>query len=194
MRDEVADLVAVLREIGEPAFLLGHSHGAVCALNAAAEYPTGVRKLILYEHPGPHLITSENVQRLESLARRQDWNSLVETFMLSVLKMPPDEVKEIRATPFWDVWTTDATASLNDVRALVNHRFNADRYRSLSMPVMLLIGTESPRDLYATDALAAVLPNSRIVELEGQAHEGMTMAPEQFVEAISKFLLTESAS
>ncbi len=30
------------------------------------------------------------------------------------------------------------------------------------------IGSESPRDLYATDALAATLPDVRIQELPGQ--------------------------
>jgi pimeloyl-ACP methyl ester carboxylesterase len=78
---------------------------------------------------------------------------------------------------------------VNDVRALSRYRFEADRYRSLNRPVQLLIGTESPRDIYVTDALAAVLPDVRIVELDHQAHESMTTAPQQFVEAISRFLL-----
>jgi hypothetical protein len=56
--------------------------------------------------------------------------------------------------------------------------------------VLLQIGTESPRDLYVTDALAAVLPNVRIQELPGQAHEGMTTAPQMYAEAVSRFLLS----
>ena len=187
--DEAADVAAVLRQVGEPAFLLGHSYGAQCALGAAALHPAGVRKLVLYEPPFPHLVTSERLARLEAIAEREDWDDLVQTFMLDWLQVPPDEVSEIRATPFWALWTADAKASLNDMRALTNHRFDAARYRSLGMPVLLLIGTESPRDLYVTDALAAVLPNARIVALEGQAHEGMTTAPAQFVDAISDFLL-----
>ena len=58
------------------------------------------------------------------------------------------------------------------------------------MPVVLQIGTESPRDLYVTDALAAVLPDVRIQELPGQAHEGMTTAPEMYAEAVSRVLLS----
>jgi hypothetical protein len=57
------------------------------------------------------------------------------------------------------------------------------------MPVLLQIGSESPRDLYATDALAAVLPNARIEALAGQAHEGMTTAPALYADAITRFLL-----
>jgi pimeloyl-ACP methyl ester carboxylesterase len=187
--DEVADVAAVVREVGAPAFLLGHSYGAVCALGAAALHPAGVSKLVLYEPPYPSLASPENMARLEAFAARQDWDGLVETFMRDVLQMSSDEVNEIRASEFWAFWTADANATLNDLRALTNHRFDAARYRSLNMPVLLLIGTGSTRDLYLTDALAAVLPDVRIRELEGQAHEGMTTAPALFVDAISSFLL-----
>jgi pimeloyl-ACP methyl ester carboxylesterase len=106
-----------------------------------------------------------------------------------VLQVPSADVKGIKATPFWRVWTADAEASLNDLRALSHYRFDADRYRSLNRPVQLLIGSESPGEIYLTDALAAVLPDVRIVALDGQAHEGMTIAPKRFVEAIARFLL-----
>ena len=55
--------------------------------------------------------------------------------------------------------------------------------------MLLQIGTESPRDLYVTDALAAVLPDVRIEELPGQAHEGMTTVPQMYAAAVSRFLL-----
>jgi hypothetical protein len=50
------------------------------------------------------------------------------------------------------------------------------------------VGSESPRDLYVTDALAAVLPRAEIETLAGQAHEGMTTAPELYAEATMRFL------
>jgi pimeloyl-ACP methyl ester carboxylesterase len=187
--DEVADIVAVLDSLDRPAFLLGHSYGAVCALGAAALRPAAVRKLILYEHPFPNLLSAEIARRLEDLGEREDWDGVVQTFMRDVLQVPADEVEEIRNSPFWDVWTADARATLNDLRALVNHKIEFERFRSLGIPVMLLIGSRSPRDLYITDALDAVLPEATIVSLEGQAHEGMTTAPAQFSEAVQQFLL-----
>jgi pimeloyl-ACP methyl ester carboxylesterase len=182
-------VAAVLQHIGEPAFLLGHSYGAVCALEAALVAPDRVRKLVLYEHPGPNADTASHLAQLERLAEREDWDAMVQTFMRDVLQVPPSEVEEIRATPFWEVWLADARATLNDLRALTRHTIDVARFRSLRMPVLLLIGTESPRDLYATDALAAVLPDTRIHALDGQAHEGMTTAPEQFTDAVKDFLL-----
>jgi len=191
LRDEAADVAAIVRQAVEPVFLLGHSYGALCALGAAVLDPAGVRKLVLYEPPFPHALAPDLVARLETLAAREDWDGLVGSFLVDGLRVPPDEVNALRATPGWAPWTADAKATVHDLRALVAHRFDASRYRSLGMPVLLLIGTESPRDLYVTDALAAVLPDARIVELEGQAHEGMTTAPAQFVDAVSEFLLAQ---
>jgi pimeloyl-ACP methyl ester carboxylesterase len=187
--NEAADIAAVLQHIGEPVFLLGHSYGALCALEAAALAPTTVRKLVLYESPDPGSLPPDALTHLQAFAARQDWNGLVEAFMRDVLQVSPDEIEVIRASPFWDVWTADAEASLHDLQAGAGYRFDADRFRSLEMPVQLLIGTESPREIYVTDALAAALPDVRIHELDGQAHEGMTTAPAQFTEAVVRFCL-----
>ncbi len=72
---------------------------------------------------------------------------------------------------------------------MTGYSFDPEAFRSLAMPVLLQVGTESPRDLYVTDALAAVLPDVRIEALEGQAHEAMTMAPEMYANAVIGFLL-----
>jgi hypothetical protein len=100
-----------------------------------------------------------------------------------------EEIDEIKSTPFWDVWIVDAPATLNDLRALRQLRFDAEDYRSLNVPVGLMIGSESPREIYVTDKVAATLPDSKVLTLTGTAHEGMTMVPEQFVESISGFFL-----
>jgi pimeloyl-ACP methyl ester carboxylesterase len=188
LEDETDDTVAVLRAVGEPTFILGHSYGAVCALRAAVQAPETISKLVLYEHPKQGLFTREMVEPVEAYAARRDWDGLVESLM-HTLEVPQEEIDEIKTTPFWSTWTADAPATLNDLRAIQHLRFNAQDYRSLTMPVQLIIGSESPRENYVTDPLAAVLPNARITTLEGTAHEGMTMVPEAFVEAVSEFLL-----
>lgn len=189
--DEAADVAAMLRSIGEPVALLGHSYGAACALEAAVLAPALTGKLVLYERPRAGLMKQVQVAALEQLGRQGDWDGMVQAFMRDVLLIPPREIEEIQVTPFWDVWVADAPQTLQDLRALVAHPFDPGGYRTLAMPVQLVIGSESPRELYATDALAAVLPDVRIHALQGQAHEGMTTDPRQFVEAISQFLLAD---
>jgi pimeloyl-ACP methyl ester carboxylesterase len=52
MEREFEDVAAVVDDIGEPCHLLGHSFGAICALEAACRTPN-LRKLVLYEPPIP---------------------------------------------------------------------------------------------------------------------------------------------
>jgi pimeloyl-ACP methyl ester carboxylesterase len=190
LEDESDDVVAVIQSIGAPVFLLGHSYGAQTALAAAAQVPGRVRKLVLYEPAWPRVVGKEALARLEALAQAGDWDGLAVTFFRDQLSVPVEELNELRATELWPPIIADAQASLGDLRALSRYDFNAERFRELRVPVLLQIGTESPRDLYVTDALAAVLPDVRIQELPGQAHEGMTTAPRMYAEAVSRFLLS----
>src|SRR5262245_59700600 len=54
LEDEAQDLIDLMRAIGSPVCLIGHSYGAHCALLAAAHSPESVRKLVLYEPAWPH--------------------------------------------------------------------------------------------------------------------------------------------
>jgi pimeloyl-ACP methyl ester carboxylesterase len=191
LQDEAADVAAVVQAVGEPVFLLGHSYGALCALEAAALVPDRIAKLVLYEAPWPNALSVELIARLAQLGAREQWDAMVETFLLDGLQVPREDVTALQNSPDWSPWIADAAATLNDLRALVRHSFTPERFRALSMPVLLLVGSESPRELYATDVLAANLPDARIVPLEGQAHEGMTTAPELFFETVAPFLLGE---
>ena len=190
LEDESLDVVALIQSIGEPVFLLGHSYGAQTALAAAAQVPDRIRKLVLYEAPWPHVVGKEAMGRLEELAQAGDWEGFAVTFFHDTLFVPVEELDALRATELWPPIIADAAASLGDLRALSRYDFLAERFRELRVPVMLQIGTESPRDLYVTDALAAVLSDVRIEALPGQAHEGMTTAPEMYAEAVSRFLLS----
>jgi pimeloyl-ACP methyl ester carboxylesterase len=69
LEDESRDVVSVIRAIGEPVFLLGHSYGAHTALAAAAHIPHSVRKLVLYEAAWPRIITKEVLAPLETLGQ-----------------------------------------------------------------------------------------------------------------------------
>lgn len=186
--DEGADVAAVVRALGEPAFLLGHSYGAHVALAAAAQLPDQLRALLLYEAPWPHLIEAAVLAELEAHARRRDWHALAKRFFGGVLDVPPAELEALIASEHWGPILADAPASLGDAQALVRLRFEAGRFAALPMPVLLQTGAASPREFYVTDALARVLPRAHVDVLAGQAHEAMTTAPQRYVEAVLRFL------
>jgi hypothetical protein len=94
----------------------------------------------------------------------------------------------LKASDLWQPILSDAEASLGDLQALSKYEVKYGRFSELRVPVLLQIGTESPRHLYVTDALSRVLADVRIEALEGQAHEGMTTAPRQYAEAVTRFL------
>ncbi len=190
LEDEVDDVVAVVESLGAPVLLLGHSYGAHCVLAAALKTLDRVRKVVAYEPVWPSLFAPEVLSRLDRLAEAGDWDEFPFAFFRDVLFVPVSDLEAVRATPeLWQPIVDDAKASVGDLRAMSRYAFDPERFRALTRPVLLQIGTESPRYLYATDALAAVLPDVRVGELQGQAHEGMTTAPEQYAEAVTRFLL-----
>lgn len=190
LEDESRDVVALVEAVGAPVFLLGHSYGGHLALAAAARIPQRVRKLILYEPVWPRVVGPEALEGLEELARAGEWDNFASTFFHERLSVPMEELEGVRTTELWPPIIADAPASLGDLRALSRHDFQAARFRELRVPVLLQVGSESPRDLYVTDALAAILRDVRVEELSGQAHEGMTTAPELYADSVSRFLLS----
>lgn len=188
IEDESNDVLAVLNSVGEPAYLLGHSYGGHVALGAAGNAPKLVRKLIAYEPIWPNNFSREAIEPLESLAAAGDWDAFCVVFFRDYLSVPQGDLDELRPTEGWDEILSDAKASLGDIRALTAYSFDPQNWATLDLPVLLQVGTESPRSLYVTDALAAVLPNVRIEALPGQAHEGMTTAPEMYARSVVGFL------
>jgi pimeloyl-ACP methyl ester carboxylesterase len=192
LEDEARDVADVIRSIGVPVRLLGHSYGAHCALLAAAHLPDRIDKLVLYEPIWPHAIKPDALAALETLAAAGAWDQFAFAFFANTLHVPTQELEAVRASDLWLPIIADAPATLHDLRALCAYRFDPRLFAALGVPVMLQVGSESPRDLYVTDALAAVLPNVHIDTLAGQAHEGMTTAPESYAEATTRFLLADS--
>jgi pimeloyl-ACP methyl ester carboxylesterase len=126
---------------------------------------------------------------LEQLAAAGDWDAFCLAFFRDSLGIPQKDLDELRPTETWNQYLREAKASLGDVRALARYTFEPQAFETIDLPVLLQVGTESPRSLYVTDALAEVLPNCRIEELPGQAHEGMTTAPEMYARSVIRFLL-----
>ncbi len=187
---EFEDVVAVVEALGEPLTLLGHSYGAICALEAALV--TGlVTRLILYEPPLPteiEIYAPGVIDRLEELLEGGDREAVVTTFMAEVVRVPAAERALLRSLPGWQARLATAHTLVRETRAHEGYRFDPERWRAFSTPTLLLLGADSPPFLAAaTHLLAATLADAQLRLLAGQQHAAMDTAPELFAQEILRF-------
>ena len=186
--DEVADAIALVRHIGTPVRLLGHSYGALVALGVAAAVPSLVDKLISYEAPVPSNFDADALAPLIELGKAQDWRALATRFFGEYLSVPDADLRALQSSEDWHDILADTEASLGDLCALARHRFDPNDYSTIVMPTLLQTGGDSPRELYLTDIIASVVPAASVEVLAGQAHEAMTTSPSQYANSVIKFL------
>jgi pimeloyl-ACP methyl ester carboxylesterase len=189
---EFEDIAAVVDSMREPANLLGHSFGALCALEAALLTPN-IQKLILYEpaipFPGAPIYPEGVIDRLQALLDAGDSESLLITFYREVAMLGPDEIEQLRSGPAWTERVSTAHALPREARAEEGYTFDAQRFKDLETPALFLLGSESPAYLKAsTETVEKALPMSRIEVMPGQQHIAMYAAPDLFLQKIVQYL------
>jgi pimeloyl-ACP methyl ester carboxylesterase len=186
---EFEDVVAVVESAGGEVNLLGHSHGGVCALEAAL-LSDRIRKLVLYEPPMGFLAAPAHVvQELEALLRAGKRDELVAVFMRDVAGLPPEQVEVLRSLPAWEARIAAADTIPRERRANREYAWDPDRFRELTVQTMYLQGGDSPEPFrLAGEALEAALPDCRVVVMPGQRHAAMDTGTELFVTEVLSFL------
>ena len=187
---EFEDIATVVDAIGGDVFLLGHSYGAVCSLEATL-HTSRVKKLVLYEPPMQVLIpfySNELVAEIEELAKHGEWSAVVETFFRKVARTPEAELKMIKSLPNWPSRVAAASTIPREMQLDRHYRFDAERFTEQKAPTLLLLGGDSPASLVeATRAVHHVLPASQVSVLPGQKHVAMNTAPGMFLERVFGF-------
>lgn len=191
---EVEDIAAVLAAArtasGREAALVAHSYGAICALEAAMRHP--VPRLVLYEPPLPvgGLIAGEHLAQYARAVAEGDLDKAVELGLTNFSRLSAAEIAATRTLPGWQRLRALAKSWVRELRAMDALSTGLERYRSLSCPSMLLVGSLSPQHpmLDASRALAQVLSNVRLEWLSGQGHSAMRIAPEMVARLLREFL------
>jgi pimeloyl-ACP methyl ester carboxylesterase len=191
LEQEYDDVVAVVEAAGEGVSLLGHSFGALCAMEAALRVRT-LRRLILYEPPFPvgdkPLYPPDMPDRLAAMLAKGDREEFLIAFFRDVVGAPEAQIAALRADPSWKGRIAAAHTALREM-ADADYEFDPARFRGLAVLTLLLIGENSPAELTEPSrVLDAALPDSRLVVLEGQGHVAMTTAPELFLRDVKGFL------
>jgi pimeloyl-ACP methyl ester carboxylesterase len=190
---EFDDVAAVVEAVDSPVLLFGHSYGAICALEAALRTDR-LMGLVLYEPPivaeGETVYSQEQLGRFEALLAADDRDGVVTTFMGEIVGLPPQELERLKSSPAWPGRVAAAHTLPRELRAQEAYRLNAERAARLSIPVLLLLGGDSPTFFgNAIATLEQALPDSRTVVMHGQQHVAMDTAPDLVVGAVLDFWL-----
>jgi pimeloyl-ACP methyl ester carboxylesterase len=188
---EVEDVLAIINASREPVHLLGHSWGAILALDVALRTDR-VRSLVLYEPPfsvGKERVPDDLADRLEVLLAAGDAEAVLVTFLQEGPRYSPDQIEAQRTRRDWAYRFSFAHTLPREIRSVQEYVFNRGRFEELQLPTLLLLGSESPALFQqAIEALHMALPRSEVVVLQGQHHNAITSAPELFAGEVVRFL------
>ena len=193
---EFDDIASVVDSFASPVALLGHSYGAICTLEAALR-TRNLRSLLLYEPPiGTGDAPERFIVELEELVARGDREQAVTLFMGEMVGLPPDVLAELRGdAAAWQPMVDTVHTLPREIRSAAAFAFDADRYKTLGVPTVLLCGSESPPVLRIGVALVQeAVDGAHRIEMQGVDHEAVTTGPAVLVESIEEALAaTETA-
>jgi len=190
-RCEFADIAAVAVSLATAQAgsvdVFGHSIGATFALGAAAG-GAPIRRLALYEPPGPQTVPAPWRERVTALIEAGQPGPAMISF-LREMGLPDTRITELRNAPrSYDVLPIVAATMPREAQALAGIDLAALAAR-VSVPVLLLLGPASPPwASELTASVAAALPQSTQVSLPGQGHEATAEAPDLVDRALEEFL------
>lgn len=190
---EAEDIVAVLEAAGPNAILLGHSSGAIYALEAARLHPPA--KLILYEppiHAFHGRFAHEIWGPIRNAANDEDYDKALSIFLGDEVGLSNNDLTHLKSTPLWKTLLNFTPQSVTEWAALVRDKPTVERYRNIAVPTLLLTGSKNAHHpSFATRALDEMWPpkQARVVVLKGQAHTAHLEAPELLADKINDFIL-----
>lgn len=204
LAEEVALLEPVFARAGTPFSLVGHSYGGAVALVAAVREPQRVRALVLYEptlfalvdaaFPPPNDADGirQAVERAGAALAIGNRGAAAEHFIdfwmgAGAWQATPQSRRSAIETAVVNVqgWGRALFAEPTPLEAL----------GALTMPVLLMVGKDSPASARAVARLLAqTLPRLETLEFEGLGHMGPITHPEVVNRAIEEFLRRNAAA
>ena len=186
--DVAATIDAVAGLEGEPVIVWGHSYGANCAMGGAG-LSASVRALILYEPSLGLEYPPGAIDAAEALLEKGDREGAVETMLVEVLEMSPEEVQQLRASPRWPNLVANAHTGPRECRVEEGWVYEPGQFASIAARTVLLSGSESPDALHeATREAAAAIPGAVVEVMEGHGHFAHRTDPEMVVDIVNDFV------
>jgi pimeloyl-ACP methyl ester carboxylesterase len=189
--EDVAAVVAHLAaRAGGPVDALGHSFGGVCLLGAAGR-GAALRRLVLYEPPGPATVAGGWPEKVRGLVAAGQPGPAIGSFLTEIIGLTHEQVEVLRQAPQGtdDVLAIASRTLPREAAALAALDLPA-LARAVPQPVLLLRGTASPAwAAEVVGVLARHLADARTVLLPGEGHEGVDTAAAAVAGHLADFLL-----
>jgi len=181
LAEEAAPLIDLLETAGRPIHLVGHSYGGGIALHIARRRPELLASLTLIEPTAFHLLKDGTA---EDRAAYREIVSVAESVSHS-LACGYRSDGMARFVDYWNgagTWDGMSPARQDmlvgralkvplDFRALLHEKATAADFRSMTVPTLLIRGTESPRPaVRVAEVLSRTLPHCVTVRIAGAGH------------------------
>lgn len=193
---EIEDLVTVIESIPGNAFLLGHSYGALCSLEASL-LTSQIRKVVVNEPPmyttGEVDYPADTADRfLALLEAREAEEALI---LIYEAGGTTEDLDLLRSLPNWQARVQAAPTLPREIMSVRSYTFDPARFVGMTTPVLLLLGgATTPVYTAAIEALHLSLPDNRLVVLQGQGHDAVITSPDRYVREVIGFFLDDRST
>jgi pimeloyl-ACP methyl ester carboxylesterase len=182
---EVEDVLAVVRAIGEPVVLYGHSDGGVVALEALAASPSSFAGAVIFE---PAAVverpwSGEDGQVLKqartALAAGRPGKAMA-IFSHGAVGLPRWQALLVgMSVALIPKYRRLVPAQLDSLEAMDGLGVRLDAYAKIEVPAVLLSGDRSPPNIERLDAIERVMPHTERVVMHKRDHGADVKHPKQ---------------
>ncbi|HEY3546795.1 MAG TPA: alpha/beta hydrolase [Propionicimonas sp.] len=188
---EVDDVAAVVASLAGPVLLVGHSSGAVVALEALLGLPDAFAGAVLYEPPIPDVPLGgpDSLARSRAALAAGHTGRAIRIFLNDAVRIGrPLALLVGLMTRFSPELGTFGARQIDDWEAIIKLGPRLEEYATIRTPTLLLTGDRSPAHLGERVRLVAdAIPGASVEVLHGQGHGANDKAPALVAEHISAF-------
>jgi pimeloyl-ACP methyl ester carboxylesterase len=195
---EIEDIEALIKEVGDKAFLYGSSSGAALALLAA--HRLGAKKVIklsmyeppyeAYEEKGKNDF-ADIKKKIRELVDAGKLGDAVAAFFESI-GMPPKAIEDMKTSPDWKQMEAIGYTLVYDYEVLRDGMIPQDVAGNISIPTLIIDGAKSFEFVHVTaNTISKLIPGSRRETLKDQSHD---VSPSVIAPVLVEFFLREKST
>jgi len=179
---EVEDLAALTATFTSSCLIVGHSSGAVVALESLVANPGAYAGAVLYEPPlvldGP-LGAPDSVARARDALAKGKTGAALRIFLADCVRLPTATAILVgAASRFMPDLRKFVARQIDDTDAIDRLGHRVETYATIQTPTLFLTGDTSPAHLGdRTRTLADVMPHASVTTMPGQGHGAQTSDP-----------------